>query len=292
MPRVNRAIELLSQDQPIYYHTTQDLTYEGGVKAAATWADFINVDMEHHPYDIAGLSKFMEGLVSAGPTRSGHRAPAVIAVVPVTAKEEYIIRANAWMFTQVLCAGVHGILMTHCNSPAAVRAFVESCRYPFNLAGVGEGLGEGQRGSAGQAHAASIWGLEVPEYLKKADPWPLNPEGELLLGLKIENRHSLQYAEILCKIPGIGFAEWGPGDMGMSMGHPDAHDPPYPDDMWAARNKVFAATKAAGIAFLEGMNADNVTQRIDEGVRISSAGRGGQEVAEIGRKHSKRTMPW
>jgi 4-hydroxy-2-oxoheptanedioate aldolase len=292
MPRVNRAIELLEQDQPVYYHSTQDLTYEGGKKAAETWADFINVDMEHHPYDIAGLTRFMEGLVSAGPTRSGHRSPAVVAVVPVTAKEEYIIRANAWMFTQVLCAGVHGILMTHCNSPAAVRAFVESCRYPFNTIGLGEGLGEGQRGSAGQAHAASIWELEVPEYLKKADPWPLNPEGELLLGLKIENRHALQYAEVLCKIPGIAFAEWGPGDMGMSMGHPDAHDPPYPDDMWAARNKVFAATKAAGIAFLEGMNADNVAAKIDEGVRISSAGRGGQEVAEIGRKHSKRAMPW
>jgi 4-hydroxy-2-oxoheptanedioate aldolase len=292
MPRVNRAIELLSQDQPIYYHTTQDLTFEGGKKAAETWADFINVDMEHHPYDIAGLSKFMEGLVSVGPTRSGHRAPAVVAVVPVTAKEEYIIRANAWMFTQVLCTGVHGILMTHCNSPAAVRAFVESCRYPFNMAGVGQGLGEGQRGSAGQAHAASIWGLEVPEYLKKADPWPLNPEGELLLGLKIENRHALQYAEILCAIPGISFAEWGPGDMGMSLGHSDAHDPPYPDDMWAARNKVFAATKAAGIAFLEGMTAQNVTQKIDEGVRVSSAGRGGQEIAEIGRRHTRRQMPW
>ena len=80
--------------------------------------------------------------------------------------------------------------------------------------------------------------------------------------------------------------------MGMSLGHPDAHDPPYPDDMWAARNKVFAATKAAGIAFLEGMSPENVTKSIDEGVRIGSAGRGGQEVAEIGRKHSKRTMPW
>ncbi|MGE3273330.1 MAG: aldolase/citrate lyase family protein [Chloroflexota bacterium] len=291
MPRVNRAIELLAQDQPIYYHTTQDLTYEGGKAAAATWADFINVDMEHHPYDIAGLSKFMEGLVAGGPTKSGHRTPAVIAVVPVTAKEEYIIRANAWMFTQVLCAGVHGILMTHCNSPAAVRAFVESVRYPFNTLGVGNGLGEGQRGSAGQAHAASIWGLEVPEYLAKADPWPLNPDGELLLGLKIENRHSLQYAEILCQIPGIGFAEWGPGDMGMSLGHPDAHDPPYPADMQAARDKVFAATKAAKIAFLEQVTVENVTQQIDDGVRIGS-GRNGQPAAEIGRKYTKRTMPW
>ena len=58
MPRVNRAIELLSQDQPIYYHTTQDLTFEGGKKAADTWADFINVDMEHHPFDVRGLTAY------------------------------------------------------------------------------------------------------------------------------------------------------------------------------------------------------------------------------------------
>lgn len=291
MPRVNRAIELLEQDQPIYYTTTHDLTYENGKAMAQTWADFINVDMEHHPFDIAGLSKFMEGLVAGGPTKSGHRTPAVIVVVPVTARDPIAMRANTWMMTQVLTCGVHGILMTHASSPEAVRTFVEACRYPFNRQGVGEGLGEGLRGSSGQAHAASIWGLEVPEYLKRADPWPLNPEGELLLGLKIENRIALQYAELTTKIPGIAFAEWGPGDMGMSLGHPDAHDPPYPPDMWAARERVFAATKAAGIAFLEGVTAENVTQKIDEGVRICS-GRNGQPAAEIGRKHTKRSMPW
>ena len=292
MPRINRAIELLSQDQPVYYSTTQDLTFEGGKAAASTWADFINVDMEHHPFDVAGLTKFMEGLVAGGPTKSGHRTPAVIAVVPITARDASAMMANIWMMTQVLTAGVHGILMTHANDPAAVRIFVESCRYPFARLGVGEGLNEGLRGSSGQAHAASIWGVSVPEYLKLADPWPLNPEGELLLGLKIENRFALQQAEVTTKIPGIAFAEWGPGDMGMSLGFPDAHDPPYPPEMTAARNRVFAATKAAGIAFLEGMNTENVVEKIDEGVRISSAGRGGQEIAEIGRKHSKRTMPW
>src|SRR5215211_2048904 len=104
-----------------------------------------------------------------------------------------------------------------------------------------------------------------------------------MLGLKIENRHALQFAETLCAIPGIGFAEWGPGDMGMSMGHPDAHDPPYPDEMTAARNKVFAATKAAKIAFLEQVTVDNVKQQIDDGVRIGS-GRNGEPAAKIGRE--------
>src|SRR3954467_2577793 len=91
VPRINRAIELLSQDKPIYYTSTHDLSYEKGKEMAHTWADFINIDMEHHPFDLAGLSKFMEGLVDGGPTKSGHRTPAVIAVVPITARDESAI---------------------------------------------------------------------------------------------------------------------------------------------------------------------------------------------------------
>ena len=44
--RVNRAVELLSQDQPIYYtgaHTGHVLTFEQGQNDASTWADYINV---------------------------------------------------------------------------------------------------------------------------------------------------------------------------------------------------------------------------------------------------------
>jgi 4-hydroxy-2-oxoheptanedioate aldolase len=290
MPRVNRAIELLSQKQPIYYTTVNEPTYERGKEMAGTWADFINVDMEHHPFDVAGLNKFMQGLVDGGPTRSGHRTPAVIVVLPLTGRDEASMRANSWMVSQVLGCGVHGLLLVHANDPAAVRTFVEATRYPFNQAGVGAGLGEGLRGSSGQKHAASIWGLPVPEYLQKADPWPLNPDGELLLGLKIENRHALANAEITTKIPGIAFAEWGPGDMGMSLGHPDAHDPPYPPDMQAARDRILAACKAAGIGFLEQVTPENVVAQIEAGVTIGS-GQNLQAAAEIGRKHTGRTMP-
>ena len=105
MPRVNRAIELLSQDQPIYYNSTHDLSFESGKAMANPWADFITIDMEHHPYDIKGLSLFMEGLAAGGATKSGHRTPAVIVVVPVTGRYVHAIRANAWMFAQRLTGG-------------------------------------------------------------------------------------------------------------------------------------------------------------------------------------------
>ncbi len=289
MARVNRAIELLEQGQPIYYTGAGELSYEGGVKAAQTWADYIVVEMEHGLFNIPALDQFMRGLVAGGPTKSGHRTPAVVTTLPTDGTDENVMRANAWMIKQVLATGVHGILLCHAETPGAVKAFVEAARYPFHTIGVGNGLDSGRRGNGGQGHAASIWGISAQEYLSRADVWPLNPNGEIMLGLKIENRRALANSEASASVPGIAFAEWGPGDMGMSFGYYDAHDPPYEQDMAQARARVKAACDAAKVAFLNGARPDNVTEMIDEGVKVCS---GGQEAAEIGRKYTKRTMPW
>jgi 4-hydroxy-2-oxoheptanedioate aldolase len=249
---------------------------------ATTWADYINYDMEHGPFDVSQLSEFMRGLADGGPTPSGHRTPAVIVTLPATGADEQTFKANAWMVSQVLATGVHGILLCHAESPAAITAFVDSARYTFR---------GGRRGSGGQARAAEIWGVSVPEYLEKAEPWPLSANGELLLGLKVENTRALENAEKVTAVPGIAFAEWGPGDMGMSLGHPDAHDPPYSPDMQAARERVLRACKASKLAFLEMVTPDNVLEQLAAGVMIG-AGKGAQQAAEIGRKHTGRTMPW
>jgi len=291
MPRINRAIELLEAGQPVYYSGVHGgLTYENGKASIDTWADYLLVEFEHGAFDPVGLGAFMQGLVDAGPTRSGHRTPAVICTLPTDGSDETVMRANAWMIKQVLARGVHGILLCHAETPGAVKVFVESSRYPIHTIGRGEGgLGQGRRGAGGQAMAAAIWGITAQEYVQKADVWPLNPAGELLLGLKIENRRALGNAEASAALPGIAFAEWGPGDMGMSLGHPDAHDPPYPPDMRAAQARVKAACDAAKIFFLDGVRAQDVQERIDEGVMIGSAT---EEAARAGRMYTKRPMPW
>jgi 4-hydroxy-2-oxoheptanedioate aldolase len=291
MPRVNRAIELLEQGQPIYYTGVEGRGYAGGRQAAQTWADYITYEMEHGPFDVANLADFMRGIAAAGPVRSGHRTPTVIVTLPMNGASEEIVNANGWMIKQVLATGVHGILLCHAETPGAVRAFVEHCRYPFNRIAVGEGLNEGLRGGGGQASAAAVWGVPVREYLDIADPWPLNPRGELFLGLKIENKRALANVEQTLKVPGIAFAEWGPGDMGMSLGFPDNHDEPYPPEMVAARTRVLNACKANKIYFLNSVHPDNVVRMIEEGVMIGASGRG-EEAAEVGRRHTKRTMPW
>ena len=84
--RTNRAIELLEAGQAIYYdgpHTGHVLTYEQGRQDAKTWADYINVGMEHGDFDMKGLSDYMRGLVDGGPTNPGHRTPTIIVEAPV-----------------------------------------------------------------------------------------------------------------------------------------------------------------------------------------------------------------
>src|SRR5271165_4692220 len=136
---INRAIELLRQDQAIYYvggHSGHALTYAQGREDAHVWADYINVGMEHGSFDMAGLAEYMRGLVDCGPTRSGHRTPTVIVEAPVNGTDADNVRFNAWQFRQILARGVHGILLCQAETPDAVRAFVEACRYPHNLQGV------------------------------------------------------------------------------------------------------------------------------------------------------------
>ena len=280
--------------QPIYYtgaHTGADLSYEAGKAMSTTFADYINIGMEHGAFDMAGLDQFMRGLVDGGPTNSGHRTPAVIVEVPVDGGSEDIVRYNAWQFRQILARGVHGIILCNAETPGAVRAFVESCRYTFQDIGVGELIGRGTRGAGGQASAAEIWGVSPDEYLDRADPWPLNPDGELLLGLKIENKRALHNVELSTKVSGIGYAEWGPGDMSMSHGYKSLPNP-IPPELLAARERVFKACRDAGLAFLNGVTSDNVTEMLDEGVMVcSSGGPTGEEAARIGRAHTGRTMP-
>ena len=197
------------------------------------------------------------------------------------------------MIKQILASGVHGLLLCHAESPDAVRAFVECCRYPFNTTGVGKGLQVGRRGGGGQQHAAEIWGVPTPRVPGQAPtPGRSTREGELLLGLKIENVRALSNVEA-----SAGGARASPSPSGARatwacrMGIPDAHDPPYPAEMQDARARVLAACKANDVAFLNAVRPDDVVERIDEGVMVCAAGRGGEEAAEIGRAHTKRTMP-
>jgi 2-keto-3-deoxy-L-rhamnonate aldolase RhmA len=311
--RINRAIELLEQDQAIYYaghHTGHVLTCAQGREDGHIWADYINIGMEHGSFDMAGLAEYMRGLCDGGPTRSGHRTPAVIVELPVRGTDLASVLANTWQIRHILARGVHGLLLCQAESAEAVRAFVEAARYPHHAAGVdpalpsplqrlrGDGagmtatgplLGVGTRGRGSEATAAAIWGISHQDYMGRADPWPLNSRGELLLGVKIESPEGVANCEAILAVPGLGFAEMGPGDLGLALGYLTLQLDPYPPEMKEARDRVFAACRSNRLAFLEGCSPANIVARLDEGVRVIAGQR--EETATIGRAHQKRMMP-
>jgi len=155
--------------------------------------------------------------------------------------------------------------------------------------GVGPLLGEGRRGEHGSAPAAQIWGVSVQEYEQKADPWPLNPRGELLLGVKLESPEGVANCEEILSVPGLGFAELGPGDLGLALGYRMVPRDPYPPQMREARERVFAACRKNRVPFLEACSPENIIAKLDEGVRVIAGHR--EETARIGRAHQRRAMP-
>tara|TARA_B100000686_G_scaffold18526_1_gene17156 strand:- start:3381 stop:4304 length:924 start_codon:yes stop_codon:yes gene_type:complete len=292
--RINRAIELLDDDQPIYYtglhsFSRDFLSYEQGKKDSKIWADYINIGMEHGAFDMGGLEAYMDGLVDGGPTPSGHVTPTVIVELPVQGENAEVIRYNAWQIRQILARGVHGILLCEATTAEAVAAFVESCRYKLNEIGVGYGLQDGTRGVGSEFKAKLKWGLEDDnEYRAKADPWPLNPEGELLLGLKIETLGGLNNCEQILSVPGIGFAEMGPGDMSMSMKIKRVPGTEPDQRIKDASLRVKKACERNGVRFLETGTPDSIKSVIDSGARVI-AGQS-EEAASIGRKYTNRKM--
>src|SRR3981081_4349692 len=108
---------MLAQGQPIYYTGAEDRSYDGGRAAAKTWADYITYEMEHGPFDVSQLQEFMRGLVDGGPIASGHRTPAVIVTLPATGADEQSFRANAWMVSKGLWAGIDALARSQAECP-------------------------------------------------------------------------------------------------------------------------------------------------------------------------------
>ena len=293
--RINKAIELLESKQPVYYDYGRG-GYDEGKAAAKTWGDLLMYDLEGAALDFAQLRAFMKGLADAGPTASGHRTPAVIVTLPLYGLDAATVRANHWMIQQALACGIHGLHICHARNPEAVAAFIRAARYEIHPQAVGAGLEEGLRMFGAHEFASGIWGVTGKQYYGVADVWPLNPKGELMIGVKIEDSAGLPNTEKIVRVPGVIFAEWGPRDTSYSSGFLDvAFD--YgrkagvvePPPLKAAADRVIAASKAAKVFILDNVRPENVTQQIDAGIMIAAGGI--KEAADIGRKHTKRTMP-
>lgn len=285
MKRINKIIELLENEQPAYYVSTSDLSYECGKEMGSTWADYIRLDLEHGPLSIAGVKNFMRGLVDSGKTKSGHRTPAVIAELPFDLSSKEVAKSNVWIAKQLLACGVHGLLLCHAESDEAVKIIIEGIRYPihkhkdFNLE-------VGKRGHGGEKFPADIWGVSPKEYINIADTWPLNPNGEIIIGVKMENKRAAENCEKVAAVPGLCFGEWGLGDMSLSYGYSEKPSFPLPKELAYVREKIWNACTNSGLYFLGIVTPETVKEHIDKGMMLIRAYE--MESVKIGREYKMK----
>jgi 4-hydroxy-2-oxoheptanedioate aldolase len=115
-----------------------------------------------------------------------------------------------------LNAGHVGVTMEAVESAQEVRDVIRAIRLPS--AG-------GTRPAIGLEKAASYWGLSVDEYKKKADVWPLNRNGELLVGVIIESRVGIEKAREIAAEPGVAKIFAGYGTLGgVFKGDPEGRE--------------------------------------------------------------------
>lgn len=91
-------------------------------------------------------------------------------------------------------------MLPHISRVAGARNAVAACRYP-RLPDRDRYEPAGLRGDS-PAAAARSWGLSTPEYCAKADVWPLQPDGEILVVIQIEDQ--LGIANLPAMLPSYG----------------------------------------------------------------------------------------
>jgi 4-hydroxy-2-oxoheptanedioate aldolase len=274
--RHNDLITVLERGQAVFGSFASHVDPDGAAEAAADPAlDYVIYPTEHDPYDITQLRTFLQFMLDPAAilkrSRPGTDHP-VIVQLPANGRE-----MNQWMVKQVLAMGVHGVMFPHTETAEQALSAVRAMRYP-QRPGVADFEPNGQRGSGG--NAARYWGLSNAEYRAKADVWPLDPSGELLSLLQIENELGVSNVrDILRQVKGITMVYAAQSDLSTWY----AGDATKTE---AAVQAVLAACKEFNVVCGISAGPNDVEQRLKQGFRsILTSGAG----LTIGRKAAGRT---
>ncbi len=222
IPRLNAAIRALEQGKPAFTtFSVPEISAAQAINAAPY--DGVVFEMEHNPYDIQVLRNCMQYMLDRRQILTkGSIAPAVAPMVRIPPNGGEM---NQWFAKQVLDIGVYGVIWPHVSTVEEARNAVSACRYPrppsapyFEPAG--------QRGDAPK-NCAPYWGLTAQEYYKRADVWPLNPQGEILVVIMCEEAVAIKnLPKMLKEVPGIGVVLIGEGDLSQDLGFPRQYEHP------------------------------------------------------------------
>lgn len=240
IPRLNGVIRALEQGTTAFVGFAP-VDVETATALAGAPYDGIAFEMEHSPVTMTGLRDALQFLLDRRQIlRSGTLAPAVTPLVRIPPNGGEM---SQWLAKQVLDLGVYGIIFPHVSTVEEARNAVAACRYP-RLPSASRHDPPGVRGDA-PVRAARYWGLTQQEYYARADVWPLDPQGELLVIIQCEDVRGIEnLPRILREVPGIGVVLIGEGDLSQELGHPRDYEHPV---VAGAIDRILAICKEHGV---------------------------------------------
>lgn len=261
MARLNKLIGALEKGQQAF-GTFAPASIESALWVNSAPYDGVVYEMEHRPWDPGLLRDTLQYMLDRKQIRAGDSpAPAVTPIVRIPANGGEM---NQWLAKQALDIGVFGVIWPHVSTAEQAQNAVSACRYP-RLKSAPLYEPPGIRGDSPKS-AARFWGVSTSEYYSKADVWPLDPEGEILTILMIEDTQGLDNLEEILKVPGIGAVLIGEGDLSQELGVPRQYDHP---DVKKAMAEIVRLCKAHKVPVGHPhVGAKNVERVIEEGFDI------------------------
>lgn len=287
MPEVNRlngAIHALEAGA-ITFTTFAPPDIETAQAIAAAPYDAVVFEMEHRPYDILTLRNCMQYMLDRRQIlSSGTLSPAVAPMVRIPPNGGEM---NQWMAKQVLDLGVYGVVWPHVSTVDEARNAVSACRYP-RPEGAERFHPAGQRGDSPRT-AARYWGLSNSEYYARADVWPLDPKGEILVAIMCEEKRAIKnLPKILEEVPGISVVLIGEGDLSQDFGHPREYEHPT---VKSAINDALAICQHYKVPCGHPhVTSANVEELVERGFRwLMAAPEQSFKALDIGRRAARRS---
>src|SRR6516225_6851009 len=190
---LNPVIEKLAARKPFFGVQTGDLSLENARALARADIDYVYLEMEHGPMDFEGLHRFTVGMIDkATILKKGNAQPnvAVLARFAPYGREQ-----AQWFVKQALDIGLMGVIFNGIDNPEQALLGVRNMRYPQKKTS----KYPEPRGLRGYAPGAAVWwwGVSGAEYERRADLWPLNPDGDLLAIMMIETTEGLKNADAI-----------------------------------------------------------------------------------------------
>jgi 4-hydroxy-2-oxoheptanedioate aldolase len=212
----------------------------------------------------ATMMALQEAIAAAGPlTTSGPKR----LRVPITSKAPNISAADmpadpAKYVTNIsrqLNVGISTIAFVEVDNAEELRQGIAAMRFQSNGGMRPDDVGD----------APKYWGISEAEYRKRADVWPLNPAGDLVVMAIVETKEGLANVREIAQVKGLSILAPGAGTLGGVFSTTVDGKRVRDDVAWeAAIQQVLSACKEFKLPCAYPVNENDIETRYNQGFNV------------------------